>query len=431
MNITIGIGMSLPLRFDPVSLGLPSRQAQPLGSTLPFRALIAPEPEPLRRRRRIWELDPHLHCSVIGTCLTPAELRRALGKVRGVPPDASDHELHKEGVKLAGRHDKPAKLLHKALDQRHQLVLRQFEPAATEDELVELWRAAVGRGEIPGAYWALLTHPRAAHAAVREAFGEVHMLSHLVGAANRADIKRLCRLESENAALAAKAARQERQLRDTIRERDARIGELGRALARRVAETPIEPGGDSDEIAALRHLVGDLEHRLSREAARRERAEQRVARTETEMARERELRREAEAGAQRLETELAAFDSDIANALDAGSPNQAEEPALPDLGGVSLLYVGGRPGAMPHLRALGEKAGAVFLHHDGGVEERGGLLAGLISRADLVLFPVDCVSHEAAAAIKRLCRQAGKPFRALRSSGYSSFLAALAATPAR
>src|SRR5215468_4402580 len=42
---------------------------------------------------------------------------------------------------------------------------------------------------------------------MRKAFGDVHMLSHMVGAANRADIRRLCRLEEENAALSASLSR--------------------------------------------------------------------------------------------------------------------------------------------------------------------------------------------------------------------------------
>jgi hypothetical protein len=67
----------------------------------------------------------------------------------------------------------------------------------------------------------------------------------------------------------------------------------------------------------------------------------------------------------------------------------------------------------------------MLLHHDGGVENHPDLLAGLTSRADVVLFPVDCVSHEAALSVKRLCRQAAKPFIPLRSSGATSLLAAL------
>jgi hypothetical protein len=53
------------------------------------------------------------------------------------------------------------------------------------------------------------------------------------------------------------------------------------------------------------------------------------------------------------------------------------------------------------------------------------LLAGLTSSADVVLFPIDCVSHDAALMFKRRCRQAGKRFIPPRSAGATSFLAAL------
>jgi Uncharacterized protein conserved in bacteria (DUF2325) len=95
------------------------------------------------------------------------------------------------------------------------------------------------------------------------------------------------------------------------------------------------------------------------------------------------------------------------------------------LDGVSLLYVGGHPHQVAHLRAVGEQLGATFLHHDGGIENHPNLLPGLTSRADLVMFPVDCISHDAAHAVKLLCRQGGKRFLPLRSASVTSLLAAL------
>jgi hypothetical protein len=47
-----------------------------------------------------------------------------------------------------------------------------------------------------------------------------------------------------------------------------------------------------------------------------------------------------------------------------------------------------------------------------------------------VLFPVDCISHDAAHAVKLLCRQAGKRFIPLRAASVSSLLAALRALQA-
>jgi hypothetical protein len=60
------------------------------------------------------------------------------------------------------------------------------------------------------------------------------------------------------------------------------------------------------------------------------------------------------------------------------------------------------------MRAAVERLGVTLLYHDGGIENHAGLLPGLASQSDLVLFPVDCISHDAAQAVKSLCRQGGK-----------------------
>jgi len=77
------------------------------------------------------------------------------------------------------------------------------------------------------------------------------------------------------------------------------------------------------------------------------------------------------------------------------------------------------------MRALLTEAGGTLLVHDGGRHDHPSLLPGLIGQADLVAFPVGCVSHDAALTVKRLCRQQSKPWAPLRSSGLGAFLAAL------
>jgi hypothetical protein len=91
------------------------------------------------------------------------------------------------------------------------------------------------------------------------------------------------------------------------------------------------------------------------------------------------------------------------------------------LSGKTLLYVGGRTNQVPMLRRLAEERGADLLHHDGGLAESAHSLAILTSRADAVLFPVDCVSHSAAKMVKRICKQLGKSYFPLRRSGLASF----------
>jgi hypothetical protein len=387
-------------------------------SSLPPRLVKRPQPEEQEdaatRRTKIWEFSQNLHCSIIGTCLSTGELRQTLAKLNLAQTDWTDHELHHKGVSLAARHDHAAKLLHKALDRRHKLPISQFGKARTEAEVGTLWRDSVKRGDIPGAYWALLTHPATTQALVRQAFGEVHMLSHLVGAANRADIRRLCDLEQRNAELEAKLRAQQDALHQAVVTRDASIRDLRQSLRQRLTDDA--PALLGDEAAALRALVSDLEKRLTIETRRGATAETRLMEARDALTRERTARGALESEAESLRAELAAVEADL-------QPETSEAARRMD--GLSLLYVGGRPNQIAHLRELAARLGATFLHHDGGVEHHPDLLAGLTSRADAVLFPVDCVSHDAALMVKRLCRRAGKRFIPLRSSGATSFLAAL------
>lgn len=370
------------------------------------------------RRTKIWDFNTNLHCSIIGTCLSTGDVRQILKKLGVASPDSSDHELHGAAVGIAGHHDKAAKLLNKALDERHRLAINQFAKAHSEDEVRAAWRDAVRRGDIPGAYWATLTHPNATQAIVREAFREVHMLSHLVGAANRADIRRLHQLETDNAELQTRLDRQQFALREAVVSRDATIRHLQQALTKRIVT---EPYADDDDSTVLRQLVADLQRRLANETRRGVVLGERLTETRAALAAERSARNKAERDCRALQQELDAIDASVMAQCNQLTPAVEQ----PQLSGVTLLYVGARPHQVAHLRAVAEHSGVRFLHHDGGIEHHLNLLAGLTSQADLLVFPVDCVSHHAALTAKQLCRQTSKRFIPLRSASATSLLAAL------
>jgi hypothetical protein len=351
-------------------------------------------------RRRIWNLGTKLHCSIIGTCLSTVELRRILGKL-GVAgaEEVSDHDLHCTAVVIAGQRAGGAKLFQKALDRRHRSDIVRYSKAKESATLLRLWDESLKQGNIPGAYWAVLTHPLTTEDIVIRVFGDVHMLSHLVGAANRADIRRLRELQQDNAALAAKIERQQRKLHQGFAERDAKICRLNELLTEEASKrsklaTSIELRNDD----SLDLILDQLRTRLARETARRERSELRATELTTKIGKtERALqisRRECEAVREELDT--------IERRLSALFEPRAREiePAV-RLSGLTVLYVGARAHQIPWMKELIERAGARFLHHDGGIEHSSGLLPGLVGRADRVFFPIDCISHDAATAIKR------------------------------
>lgn len=384
------------------------------GISLPLSALPNDgEMKSGAQRLRSWEIPSTFHCSIIGTCLTAGELRQVLIKTgQDDARTATDHALHGCGVRLAGQRDQAAKLLNKALDKRHEASIKRIPRQADEAELRQIWRASFDRGDIAGPYWALMTHPGSTQTLIREIFGEVHMLSHLVGSASRLDIARLTQLKKDLERARQKAARQEQRLKVAADERtdqQQRIRQLEERLiqAEAIAASVARPMASRENAAALLHPDDARTAVLSQKIA--------------EMEEKHEALRNAADRLQALNHALLRENEALEAAI---ATNPREHSARPSPPG-PILYVGGRRNLFDHLRTCAESRNVDLLLHDGGMEDSTTLLPALIGQAATVLFPVDHISHTAAGILKRLCREQDKPYTPLRSAGLASFLAAI------
>ena len=391
-----------------------------------------------RRRKKLWETDARLHCSIIGTCLTLGELRRIASRLHvRVPPQLKDYDIHAQFVDVAGSPGPVAKAMHKVLDRKYKAAIRRFSGLEDEGSLRSLWDGCLQEGDVPGPYWAIATHPAVSKELIWHAFGEVHMLSHLIGASGRASIRRLRSLETERDVLTEELGKYKRRLseresemRRLLEEHAIETRDLGmQLLAAKATEQRLEAaegrileleGGEA--YRSMRSRVDALARQAAEEAERAGDAEARVS------AQGRELEELRETN-QRLSEALSAATSER-DSLEAvlhselGSTAKGNGHDL-NLCGQRIVYVGGRARLIPRLRALVERANGTFIHHDGGIEERGERLGEVLAQGDVVLFPVDCVSHRACQLAKRLCKQRSKTFVPLRSSGLSSFVSGL------
>lgn len=416
-------GASSPPGLLPIARAWSPGEAAPV-----FRDACCAEPDggaapaALGARLRLADLDPHLHCSVIGTCCSTAELRKLLAKFIDVQ-GLDELLLHHEAVRLATQGGEPAKAMHKLLDRRHEATLQRYARARDEASVLALWKDSLKAGEVPGAYWAVLTHRRATEPLRQRAFGDVHMLSHLVGAANRADIRRLQELERENEALRERVDRAQERHAEVVQERDAALQSLNEARAAGApgCRAPARPS--HPRVKALEQRVQHLEKTLHDEAERRHSLELSARVSRLEALRLSEELQQLGAHADELARELAATEQHM-RALSDETPSP-DSLALQRLRGQRLLYVGGRPSSTPAIRALVESAGGEFRRHDGGIEDRKGTLGASLAWADLVVFPVDCVDHDSALALKRDCKRHERPFLALRSASVTSLVGAL------
>jgi hypothetical protein len=403
-------------------LSIVNRDHRPGTSALLLRGRHEPEPlvmaDAKGRRSKIWDIAPTLHCSIIGTCLSAAELRQFFIKLGDADArTASDHTLHSSGVRAAGKHDLVGKLLNKALDNRHEAAIRRFAKASSATEVRALWQEAFEQGGIPGGYWAVLTHPATDRPLVEEVFGQVHMLSHMVGSSNRIDITRLRRLERELGERDDKISRQEVRLSEGSRERSE--------LLRKVEGLEVEvrrqeiAARTAAELTTGALTEAALLQRLDAEKAHASGLSSRVAELEDQLKKAQKFAATLNRQNDQLQREVTALEAELKMDEDDQSGVDIEH----GLNGVTVLYVGGRPGLIDQLKAVAARRGGTLLSHDGGIEENLAALPGLVSRADAVFFPIDCISHAAVGQIKKYCRDSQKPFIPLRTASAASFIA--------
>lgn len=377
-------------------------------------------------RRKIWQLPPQYHCSLIGTCLSLDDLHRLArrSELRLEEP-ADDYALHRAFVELADRPLRPVRLLQALLDRRHRTALKRYAELADARARIHYWEAACAGGEIAAAYWALMTSAATEMALRIRAHGEVHMLSHLAGASRRRELREITRLRERATGLGDQLASARAQVRQQQ--------EIIQALNRRLALAHVAEA----EAERLQHRCRVLE---SGEALTRARQHERQLAAEVERLRHRCRRLEREAHALRRERAKAchalAEERNERQALEGENSSlealvrQLTEPCdgqcQPDCPRFDLcrrriLYVGGRNNLAPHLRRLVEQANGEFVHHDGGREQSAAHLAALLPAADAVVCPADCISHGALDLVRQICQQQAKPLLTLRRASLSAF----------
>jgi hypothetical protein len=359
------------------------------------------------RRRRLWELPANAHCPVIGVCMPLGLLRRLVNKgVRGTAL-ADDYEIHVGAIGECGARSRVSELLGEALDLRYSVVIHRFRDARDADAVLALWQHAVRAGDVAGALWAALTHPRSHFQLQDTVLREMHMIQHQAGAGTRVELARASALQEENAALARELARAHerhaRALGDKTRELDQASAQLMQARAELIARDSRIAFLQAD-LVALSASIPALEART--------RLKQKL-----DAAAERERTRDAQVAA--LRQQLAAEQQQVlamtallaaqASAANAGA-DDGETAAAPPvrLDDKTVLCVGGRSANVPNYRGMIEQVGARFAHHDGGQEDSAEMLDNSLAAADLVICQTGCISHNAYWRVKEHCKRTGK-----------------------
>lgn len=374
-------------------------------SALPYAPVPAPTPTVTSgsRRRRLWELDGHAYCPVIGVCLPLPQLRRLAEKSLGRLQQHNDYEVHCIVVSECRQRSALSEAVQKELDSRYALVLRAAQQLKSTEALGRWWDDCRASADWAGALWATLTHPRCDAPLEQRVLGEVHMLQHQVGMACRADLTRLDALLDENALLARQLAAAQARCQQQAHHYSSRIESQQAGTVRLRAElmqaqTRLQQ--QQEQLALLQASSPELPARSLLARQNRELQEERqallrqlqLAQQETQAQRER---------AQDLQERLTRVAPERSTMPDAvGESSGLEQRAV--------LCVGGRTASVPIYRQVIEHKGARFLHHDGGTEDSSSQLDATLAAADLVICQSGCISHNAYWRVKDHCKRTGK-----------------------
>lgn len=410
---------------------------------------LLPPSQKLPQPKKIWAIEKCYKCSLIGTCLTRIELRKlAKEKVFAVEPGYNDYQLHVAFIQFSDQSDAKGHALHKYLSKKFHSRAKHYLQAESDQAIKELWDKDVAEGLLDTAWWAVLTHPSASVEFVGRLYGTIHMLSHdslnnlhkercqidrlrskasmleeILGSERqyyRQEKRRLKKEMSELHQTIVGQAGLERENR-TLREETAT---LKNHILQLTVDKDLEPY--QQEISDLRQTNNTLCGRIDELTGELASMKEQVTCTINQFAEMERLcsrleQHEAEQAREiaTLENLLMLHIAKEASCAQCADQNTEKCPGE-NLCGKTVLYVGGLNNMIPHYRQLVEQCGGRFLHHDGGKEASRSLLPKMLTNADAVLCPVDCVSHDACNCVKKMCKRYQKPFVMMRSAGLSS-----------
>lgn len=348
------------------------------------------------RRRRLWELGHACHCPLVGVGFPLGVLRKLVDKVTNGKVVADDYEVHVGAVTECGSRNRLSEALQKELERRYAAVLLRFRNAKNTEQVAELWRNAVNAGDVAGAFWAGLTHPRCTSELEEQMCRDLHMVQHQAGACVRADISKFNATLDENKRLTHDLAKAQQRATALMAEKTADA----ERHAAQMMQLRAQLVGKDSMVDSLRVELEQLRESIPGLESRAKLAERLAQMDERERA---------------MRQQIAELKLELARAAEAPAPLQ-EAPLVVEhvmkmplsLRERAVLCVGGRNGNVASYRELIEREGAQFSHHDGGLEDNANRLEASLAAADLVICQTGCISHSAYWRVKDYCKRNGK-----------------------
>ncbi|MBT5230728.1 MAG: DUF2325 domain-containing protein [Methylococcales bacterium] len=358
------------------------------------------------------ELPAMYHCAVIGTCIDIQLLKKAAQRFELVQGVHSDYELHHRVVHAIGQHAGLSKFLNKLLNKQFDKTIKRYRKIQCRHDLLNAWQEDLKLGLYVDSFWAVMRHPLG-QSVWSDAHGDIHMLTHQMAQEKLVDVyevqalrQRCDDLQANNEKLQSRVLRQAEKI--TKLQNDYQSLKKSNVLVPQAQARAVDAPNVSDpksckKVVYLQSQVQKLEERQS-------------SYEQDQLAWQKE-RTALQLEKHQLHAQVVQL-SECVNDCPVGDLSD-------EVDDYNVLYVGGRPSSCARMRMIVEEEQGQFHYHDGGLDGNTANLDQMLKRADFVMCPVTCVSHDACLKVKRYCKRHEKLFIPLKSTGISAFSAGL------
>ena len=375
----------------------------------------------------VWQMDSMFKCPIIGSCLGTMEQKKLLKKASIKYDDKNEFEIHEIFVALSDTENELSKKLNRFLRGKYLPEVRHLM-SLSEDAFIDEWMELFDDGRLGAAVYAIAARHGVSSTLKKQAFGMIHMNMHdsthkktaLRNALNQArqriqsheckskaliSVTRELKKDNKSLARAVEEARVEQaRLRVRCESCLAELDELKRAMA-------VAPAAAGPDAEAPSGGPSPEEHMIL--LSERDRYKHRVEELEKDLEKERQSH-----GITRCRLDFLLRNSEPPEECDTSCPSY-------DLCRKRILIVGGMTKMSGHYRKIVEAKGGLFEYHNGNMKNGTRGLESLFKRADIVICPVDCNSHAACNAVKRLGKKHNKTVRILFGSSLNAINQAL------
>ena len=374
--------------------------------------------------KRIWEIQNNFKCPVLGSCLTIEEHKRILKKTGHKIKKIKAHEVHRAVMGYMNDENQVSIKIDRYLSHKYRDIISEFkalEPGAFFAE----WKNGFRNGKMDGLFYLAAARNDLPDKFMENIFGDTHMLCH----ANMEEVMKSRRALSmqENAAqkLARMLLQEKKRTRELKQEHSITAKNL-KTAEHNLQKIQKNQSVDKtyDPILKLKKEKFQLKDKIT---TFKERDSDHILEIRNMQNENRSLRTQL-LDLQSINYRLAEEVSDLISKLTSciEKDDQCQDKCIKyQLCSKRILIVGGITKIKHLYKQLVESSGGEFDYHDGYMNNGKINIESRVMRADLVICPVNCNSHNACQMVKKLCRKFDRPVKMLANSSLSSISDAL------